>query len=83
MVFMSGFVETVSVSRLPLCVEVGMVLPGKGAFYALEFGHSDTEIFQIFLDHANRAMEFERPRNLLIQDNASLAQEQITGLVTI
>ncbi len=30
----------------------GMVLPSKDAFYALEFSHSDTAIFQIFLDHA-------------------------------
>jgi len=32
----------------------GVVLPGTGEFYALEFSHSDTEIFQIFLDHANQ-----------------------------
>ena len=49
----------------------GMVLPRKGEFYALEFSHSNTEIFQIFLDHANRDILFERPRNLLILDNAS------------
>jgi transposase len=39
--------------------------------YALEFSHSDTEIFQIFLDHANRDIQLERPSNLLILDNAS------------
>jgi transposase len=49
----------------------GMVLPRKGEFYALEFSHSDTEIFQIFMDHANRDIQLERPRNLLILDNAS------------
>ncbi len=49
----------------------GMVLPRKGEFYALEFSHSDTEIFQIFLDHANQDITFERPRNVLILDNAS------------
>jgi hypothetical protein len=49
----------------------GMVLPRKGEFYALEFSHSDTEIFQIFLDHANQDISFERPRNVLILDNAS------------
>lgn len=32
----------------------GVVLTRTGEFYALEFSHSDTEIFQIFLDHANR-----------------------------
>jgi hypothetical protein len=36
----------------------GMVLPRMGEFYALEFSHSDTEIFQIFLDHANRDIQF-------------------------
>lgn len=49
----------------------GLVLPGTGEFYALEFSHSDTEIFQIFLDHANRDISFERSRNILILDNAS------------
>jgi transposase len=49
----------------------GAVLPRTGEFYALEFSHSDTEIFQIFLDHANQDISFERPRNLLISDNAS------------
>ncbi|MFH0958459.1 MAG: IS630 family transposase [Pseudomonadota bacterium] len=50
---------------------IGMVGPRKGQFYALEFNHCDTQIFQIFLDHANRDIQFERPRNLLILDNAS------------
>lgn len=49
----------------------GLVLPRTGEFYALEFSHSDTEIFQIFLQHANRDLSFDRPRNLLILDNAS------------
>jgi transposase len=49
----------------------GMVKPRTGEFYALEFSHSDTEIFQIFLEHANRDILLQRPRNLLILDNAS------------
>ena len=49
----------------------GVVKPRTGEFYALEFSHSDTEIFQIFLDHANRDISFERPCNFLILDNAS------------
>ncbi len=49
----------------------GMVCPRTGQFYALEFTHSDTEIFQVFLDHANADVTRERPRNLLIMDNAS------------
>lgn len=49
----------------------GLVKPRTGEFYALEFSHSDTEIFRIFLEHANCDISFERPRNLLILDNAS------------
>lgn len=49
----------------------GMVLPRKGDFYALEFTHVDTEVFQVFLDHANQDLTLERPRNLLICDNAT------------
>jgi transposase len=49
----------------------GAVLPRTGEFYALEFSHSDREIFQAFLDNANKDILFERPRNLLILDNAS------------
>jgi transposase len=49
----------------------GMVCPRTGEFYALEFSHSDTEVFQTFLDHANADVRRERPRNLLIMDNAS------------
>ncbi len=49
----------------------GMVLPRTGEFYALEFSHSDTQVFQTFLNHANKDLLLERPRNLLILDNAS------------
>lgn len=49
----------------------GLASPRTGEFYALEFSHADTEIFQIFLDHANRDITFQRPRNVLILDNAS------------
>lgn len=49
----------------------GMVCPRSGEFYALEFSHSDTEIFQAFLDCANGDVKLQRPRNLLICDNAS------------
>lgn|SRR5271169_461166 len=50
---------------------IGTVLPRTGEFYALEFSHCDTEIFQIFLDHANRDLSFQRSRNIIILDNAS------------
>ena len=49
----------------------GMVCPRLGTFYALEFTHSDVEIFQVFLDHANQDVAAPRRRNLLIMDNAS------------
>ncbi len=49
----------------------GTVCPRTGEFYALMFSRSDTEIFQIFLDHANEDIRFERKRNLLIMDNAT------------
>ncbi len=49
----------------------GIVRPRRGDFYALEFTHSDTDVFQAFLDHANQDLDFERPRNLIICDNAS------------
>lgn len=49
----------------------GVVCPRTGEFYALIVPHSDTAVFQIFLDNANSDITFERPRNLLILDNAS------------
>lgn len=49
----------------------GMVCPRTGQFYALEFSHSDTEVFRCFLEQANKDLALQRPRNLLICDNAS------------
>ncbi len=49
----------------------GMVCPRTGQFYALEFSHSDVETFQVFLNNANDDVKLQRPRNLLICDNAS------------
>jgi transposase len=49
----------------------GMICPRTGVFYALEFSHTDTEVFQCFLDHANADVRRSRTRNLLIMDNAS------------
>jgi len=49
----------------------GAVCPRTGAFYALEFSHSDRVTFQVFLEHANQDLEFERSHNLFICDNAS------------
>ena len=49
----------------------GTVCPRTGEFYALIFSHSDTQVFQTFPDHANCDIHFERPKNLLILDNAN------------
>ena len=40
-------------------------------FYGFQFDHVDTEVFQVFLEHANKDIQLKRPRNLLICDNAS------------
>lgn len=49
----------------------GLVCPRTGEFYALMIPHSNTQVFQVFLDNANADIFFERKRNLLILDNAS------------
>jgi transposase len=49
----------------------GMICPRTGEFYALEFTHTDSEVFQAFLNHANKDLNLERRRNLLICDNAT------------
>lgn len=49
----------------------GMICPRTGEAYALEFSHSDTEVFQCFLNEANKDLRFERKRQILIVDNAS------------
>ncbi len=56
----------------------GMVCPRTGEFFALEMSHSDGEMFQIFLDEANRGLVLTRPRNLLIMDNASWHKNKTT-----
>ena len=54
--------------RMNVC---GMVCPRTGAFYALEFSHVDKDVFQVFLNHANEDIQLERPRNIIICDNAT------------
>jgi len=49
----------------------GMVCPRTGETFLFEFTHSDTDVFQFFLDEANKATGSSRPRQLLICDNAS------------
>jgi transposase len=49
----------------------GMICPRTGAAYLLEFSHSDTDTFQAFLNQANQDLTLDRPRNLIVLDNAS------------
>ena len=50
---------------------MGMVCPRSGQFFAIEASHSDAVLFQAFLDEADKAVELQRPKNVLIVDNAS------------
>ena len=49
----------------------GMVCPRTGETFFLEFTHLDTDVFQAFLDEANKTINLTRPRHILIVDNAS------------
>ena len=49
----------------------GMICPRTGEAFLLEFSHNDREVFQAFLDEANAHVTTQRPRNVLICDNAS------------
>ena len=49
----------------------GMICPRSGEAFLLEFSHNDREVFQAFLDQANRLLKPARRRNILICDNAS------------
>jgi transposase len=50
---------------------MGMVCPRTGEFFAIEASHSDSETFQAFLNEADKTINFQRTRNILILDNAS------------
>jgi transposase len=54
--------------RMNVC---GIVAPRTGEAFLLEFTHSDQDTFQVFLDEANRNLAFERPRQIMVLDNAS------------
>jgi len=54
--------------RMNVC---GMVCPRTGDFYALEFTHVDTDVFQVFLEQANKDLKLEQPRNIIVCDNAT------------
>jgi len=49
----------------------GMVCPRTGEAFLCEFSHSDTDVFQAFLREANHSICSDRPRQILVVDNAS------------
>lgn len=49
----------------------GLICPRTGEAFLLEFTHSDTDVFQAFLDEANKAVDLSRKRQILILDNAT------------
>lgn len=54
--------------RMNIC---GIVAPRTGKSVLVQMTHSDTDCFQCFLDIANQTDLGERPRQILIVDNAS------------
>jgi len=54
--------------RMNVC---GVVNPRTGRAFLCEFSHSDGDVFQAFLDEANRCLDFQRERQVLVLDNAS------------
>lgn len=50
---------------------LGTVCPRTGEFFAIEASHCDTDVFQAFLDEAERSITPTRKRNILVLDNAS------------
>ena len=58
----------------------GSVCPRTGEFYSLIFSHSDTEVFQTFLDNANQDISLERQAEPSDSGQRSMAQTQIPPL---
>lgn len=54
----------------------GLVGLRTGQFYALEFTHTDSEVFQVFLNRANQDVKPERPGNMISCDNATWHKKQ-------
>ena len=50
---------------------LGMVCPRTGELFTIEASHTDSEVFQAFLDESIGFVIPKRKRNLLIMDNAS------------
>ena len=57
---------------------IGMVCPRTGEFFAIEASHSDSDTFQAFLDEATKFVSFQRPKNILILDNAAWHKRKTT-----
>jgi transposase len=57
---------------------IGMVCPRTGQFFAIEASHSDSVMYQAFLDEANKTVTFQRTTNILIMDNASWHRRKST-----
>ncbi len=50
---------------------MGMVCPRSGQFFAIQASHSDTVMFQAFLDEASKSVQLHRHTNIMVLDNAS------------
>jgi transposase len=50
---------------------LGMVAPRTGEFFAIEATGCDVDVFQAFIDEAQKFINLERTTNILILDNAS------------
>jgi transposase len=50
---------------------LGMVCPRTGELFTIEASHTDSEVFQAFLDESIKFVIPKRKRNLLIMDNAT------------
>lgn len=50
---------------------LGMVCPRTGELFTIEASHTDSEVFQAFLDESVKFVISKRKRTLLIMDNAS------------
>lgn len=50
---------------------LGLVSPRTGEFFSIIASHTDSDVFQAFLDEAAKCIKPTRKRNILILDNAS------------
>lgn len=50
---------------------VGMVCPRTGEFFAIEATHVCADMYQAFLNEADKCLKLQRKRNILIMDNAT------------